>query len=84
MARTKLFFDFWNLAPERVPECFPEFGNILCRYRNCGHEKDRDCGVRVAVEEGEIGKSRYKSYLKIREIIREKGVAFTPPRRRKR
>lgn len=46
---------------------FPEFiepaGN--CRFTGCAHNKEPDCGVKTAVEAGEIAPSRYENYLQI-------------------
>lgn len=74
------FFDFWNLTPENVSACFPEFSERACRFRNCSHGTDSGCGVRAAVEAGEIAPSRHESYATIRRILRDKGVAFSPPK----
>lgn len=40
-----------------------------CKYRNCKHIDERDCAVKRAVEEGELPKERYNSFIKMsREI----------------
>ncbi|MHC4606510.1 MAG: ribosome small subunit-dependent GTPase A, partial [Planctomycetota bacterium] len=77
------FFDFWNLGPKDLPDCFPEFEGYECRFRDCAHDKEPGCGVREDVGI-EIARSRHESYLAIRRILQEKGVAFTPPVRRGR
>ena len=58
-----------------VPKCepvelyslFPEFiePETHCRFGGCVHYKEPDCGVKAAVEAGEIAKSRYENYLQI-------------------
>jgi len=47
---------------------FPEFQRYLgtCRFDDCTHEHEPGCAVRAAVDEGQIGRSRYRSYLRIR------------------
>lgn len=41
-----------------------------CKFRNCSHEKEKDCAVKEAVLHGYIDEKRYKNYLKlIREQI---------------
>lgn len=75
------FFDFWNLTLRRLPECFPEFEGRACRFRDCMHDREPGCAVRDAVESGEIPRSRHESYLSVRGILQEKGVAFSPPAR---
>ena len=44
----------WGVAPEEVAGCFPEFADPsgLCRFRECGHVHEPDCGVRAALETG--------------------------------
>ena len=58
-----------------VPRCepvdlyklFPEFiePETHCRFGGCVHHKEPDCGVKGAVENGQIAKSRYENYLQI-------------------
>lgn len=58
----------WGVAPEDVAGCFPEFeGAETCRFRMCTHVEEPDCGVREAVDEGRIPRSRYASYRTLRE-----------------
>lgn len=59
----------WSVAPEEVAGCFPEFAEPsgACRFRGCTHRTEPDCGVRMAVEEGEIPASRYESYRALYE-----------------
>ena len=54
--------------------CFPEFieYNEGCKYRGCLHNKEPNCAVKEAVEEGKINKYRYNFYVKtLEEIIEE-------------
>ena len=46
---------------------FPEFIEPAanCRFTGCAHNKEPDCGVKAAVESGEIATSRYENYLQI-------------------
>lgn len=46
---------------------FPEFIEPAanCRFTGCAHNKEPDCGVKAAVEAGEIAASRYENYLQI-------------------
>lgn len=59
----------WSVPPEAVAECFPELAEPArsCRFRGCTHRSEPDCGVREAVEAGEIKSSRYESYLMLHE-----------------
>ncbi len=58
---------------ERLPELFREFRPYLgrCRFHDCGHGKDDGCAIRTAVEAGEISLSRYRSYLRLREELKD-------------
>ena len=58
-------FDFYTV--EDLPHCFPEFEAFLreCRYSDCSHTKESDCGIVRAVSRGDIPKERYESYLSI-------------------
>lgn len=57
------------ILKENLQYAFPDFGNYLgaCRFDDCSHRKEPDCAVRRAVEAGQIGKTRYESYLKLYE-----------------
>ena len=57
------------ILKENLQYAFPDFGKYLgdCRFDDCSHRKEPDCAVRRAVEAGQIGKTRYESYLKLYE-----------------
>ena len=42
---------------------FVEFNNYDCKFRDCIHDKEIGCGVKKAVENDDILKSRYDNYL---------------------
>ena len=52
---------------EDIKKSFIEFKNIDCKFKNCLHDKDLDCGIKEAVFKGNILKSRYDNYLKFVE-----------------
>ena len=58
---------------QRLPELFREFRPYLgkCRFHDCGHGKDEGCAVRAAAEAGSISASRYQSYLRMREELKD-------------
>lgn len=58
-----------TIPSEEVRHCFREFNEFeeKCRFQDCRHLKEKDCGVRKAVEAGIISKSRYDSYCRIYE-----------------
>lgn len=51
---------------------FRDFRPFLgqCRFNDCIHDKEPDCAVRKAVEDGLIQQKRYQSYLEILDEIR--------------
>ncbi|MBR4224851.1 MAG: ribosome small subunit-dependent GTPase A, partial [Oscillospiraceae bacterium] len=68
-------FDFTQYADITAPElagCFCEFGDHIsdCRFADCSHTKERDCGVIDAVNKGLISRSRHESYVKMYDIAK--------------
>jgi ribosome biogenesis GTPase / thiamine phosphate phosphatase len=63
----------WELPAERLDQCFPEFRAHLdeCRFGDCRHVREPECGVRNAVTRGEISAARYESYLMLLDDVRE-------------
>lgn len=58
-------FESSNLIrKENVQDCFPDFSAYLgdCRFLDCKHIGERDCGIKKAVEDEKIEKTRYESY----------------------
>lgn len=55
-----------------LQEAFPEISarTIDCRFTDCRHEREPGCALRLAVEQGEISKTRLDSYLKLaKELV---------------
>ncbi|MDA8956134.1 ribosome small subunit-dependent GTPase A [Flavobacteriales bacterium] len=48
---------------------FPEFFALKakCKYNNCIHVNEPNCGVKEAIENNQVAESRYKSYLSMLE-----------------
>ena len=57
------------LLKDNLQYAFPDFAPYLggCQFHDCAHRSEPGCGVRAAVEAGEIEKSRYNSYLRLYE-----------------
>ena len=57
------------ILKENLQYAFPEFGRYLgqCQFRDCSHRKEPGCAVTAALADGDIGKTRYDSYLKLYE-----------------
>lgn len=56
-----------DVEPVELATLFPEFEepSMYCRFGGCAHYKEPSCGVKEAVEEGKIAKSRYENYLQM-------------------
>ncbi len=57
---------------KRVDFGFPEFDQAVqqCRFNDCLHLKEPQCGVRAAVDSGEISARRYRSYRELLHLMR--------------
>ncbi|MDY3973046.1 ribosome small subunit-dependent GTPase A [uncultured Veillonella sp.] len=64
--------DFSDISEERLTSLYPEFAEYeeQCKFSPCYHEHEPICGIKNAVDEGQIAKTRYESYLTIREEIK--------------
>lgn len=64
------------LLKENLQYTFPDFGDHLgaCQFHDCSHRTEPGCRVRMAVESGQIEKTRYESYLR----LYEKAEQFKP------
>jgi len=61
----------WNISPEGLAACFPEFRPLLssCRFTDCLHTVEPGCSIREAVQAGTVRAGRYDSYLKLRDEL---------------
>lgn len=68
----------WNIAPEELASCFPEFRPLLseCRFADCLHTVEPGCGIREGVQSGQVRAGRYESYLKLRAELVEGAADF--------
>ena len=57
------------LLKENLQYAFGDFAPYIgsCQFHDCSHRAEPGCKVREAVETGDIGKSRYDSYLRLYE-----------------
>ena len=62
-------FGMLEMEPWEISHYFIEIFKISenCQYNNCSHTHEPGCAVKVAVENGEIAKSRFISYLGLLE-----------------
>ncbi len=54
----------FDLEKEQLRDFYPEFAEYekLCKFGGCSHLTEPVCGVRDAVERGQISKMRYENY----------------------
>ncbi|RNC80137.1 MAG: ribosome small subunit-dependent GTPase A [Balneola sp.] len=64
-------FGLFNIEPWELSLYFPEMldPRTQCKFNNCTHLHEPDCGVVEAFERGEIEASRYDSYIRILESL---------------
>ncbi len=63
----------WRVEPQEVDAFFEEITDrsTECRFRACSHDKEPDCAVKKAVEDGAIDVRRFESYRRICESLKE-------------
>lgn len=44
---------------------------VNCKFRNCKHDAEPHCAVKAGVEAGTISERRYRSYIRLLDILRE-------------
>lgn len=54
---------------DRIKNIFPNFEKYRCKFNDCSHTHEHECGVKKAVEANEIPIERYESYLRIIESL---------------
>lgn len=71
----------WSISPTEVAYYFPEIAEASagCKFRDCTHTHEPQCGVRDAVASGDLPAVRYDSYLRIRASL-EAEDGLTPGR----
>lgn len=54
-----------------LEETFPEIfeASSDCKFQDCSHISEPDCGVKLAIELGKISEERFKSYLKLKREL---------------
>lgn len=62
------YLNIWDVEPEELDAYFIDIAPYVksCRFGDCTHTNEPHCAVRAAVDQGEISRSRYRSYLKLR------------------
>ena len=65
--------NIWDVEPEELDAYFREIAPYVtkCRFRDCQHRIEPGCAVRQAVVSGKIYRSRYRSYVSLRDELEE-------------
>ena len=66
--------DVPGFEKEDLWTCYPEFvrHEPYCRFIGCSHINEPDCGVKAAVEDGEISPVRYENYKLLYEELKSR------------
>jgi ribosome biogenesis GTPase len=64
-------FGLRQVRPDQLAALMPDLRAHVaeCRFYNCTHRQEPGCGVRAAVERGEISASRYRIYNELYEEL---------------
>jgi len=57
--------DIVGYSKEEIRDAYPEFNDSNCKFKDCMHNKERECNVKDKVEKKLILKSRYDNYIRI-------------------
>ncbi len=60
----------WGVPRSGLDECFPEIARWKpCRFTDCTHLVEPECGVLEALARGDITRPRYASYVKLHDEL---------------
>ncbi|MBQ2937961.1 MAG: ribosome small subunit-dependent GTPase A [Clostridia bacterium] len=67
-------FDISEIEYKNLDRYFKEFNKFIesCEFVGCTHIKEENCGIKQALENGEINKSRYERFCKIYDELKER------------
>lgn len=67
-------FDIYEIETTDLYKYFREFKEHekACEFVGCTHIKEKECGIRKALEKGRISNSRYQNYIKIYEDLKDR------------
>jgi ribosome biogenesis GTPase len=59
----------FDMDPEEVDAYFPDIAPLVadCRFSDCIHTVEPGCAVKEAVEQGEVSRHRYESFVRLRQ-----------------
>lgn len=67
-------FEINEIESTELDKYFREFRQLIenCEFVGCTHIKEQDCGIKNAIEKGEISQERYERFCKIYEELKDK------------
>ena len=68
----------WDIEPDELDAYFVDIApHVLdCKFSNCTHTNEPDCAVRSALTSGALAELRYRSYLELREELRDTYIIY--------
>jgi ribosome biogenesis GTPase len=63
-------FQLWD-SSDGLETSFRDVENLAkeCQFRDCTHENEPNCAVKIAIEEGNLSQDRYTSYKKLQREL---------------
>lgn len=67
-------FEITEIQSNELGKYFKEFEPYIqnCEFVGCTHIKEENCGIKKAIQNGEISQERYERFCKIYEQLKEK------------
>lgn len=71
-------YEAFNIKTENLRNYFPEFRQNAgqCKFRGCVHINEPNCEIKRMVSKGEISENRYRDYVQIYEILKNKKPVY--------
>jgi len=68
----------WDIEPDELDAYYVDIARQVldCKFSNCTHTDEPDCAVQAAVKRGSIAARRYRSYLELREELRDTYIIY--------
>lgn len=61
-----------DVEAEDLKYYFREFNKYSCKFNDCHHLNEPGCGVKAALENGEVEETRYESYIRLYEELKNR------------
>jgi ribosome biogenesis GTPase len=67
-----------DVSRARLVSLFREFGAWTddCRFGDCQHAGEKECGIKDAVKEGSIAQTRHENYLALLQEVKERERSY--------